>query len=160
MRLFLIGMMGCGKSTLGKRLANELGYEFIDMDLYIEKTAAMSIEEIFEKYGEPWFRAYEKKTLKEFSSLDNVVIGTGGGVIKDKTNKELMDGKCIYLRVPCDVLQARCDASSIVRPLLKTRTIAEIFEERKNLYDYFKDIEVENVDLDKAVKGILDQLGK
>lgn len=158
MRLYLIGMMGCGKSTLGKRLARELGYEFIDMDLYIEKTAAKSIEDIFNDYGEAWFRAYEKKTLKEFLDMDNVIIATGGGVIKDKSNKELMDGKCIYLNVPCDILQQRCDESSIVRPLLKTRTIAEIFEERKELYNYFKDIEVENVDLDKAISKLLKEL--
>lgn len=155
-RIYLIGMPGCGKSTLGKRLANELGYEFIDMDLYIEKTSGKSIEDIFNDYGEAWFRAYERKTLEEFARLDNVVIGTGGGVIKDKTNKELMDGKCIYLRVPCNVLQARCDASGIVRPILKTRTIAEIFEERKDLYNFFKDIEIENIDLEAAISILSD----
>ena len=158
MRLYLIGMMGSGKSTLGKRLANELGYKFIDMDLYIEQTAQKTIEEIFHDYGETWFRAYEKNTLKEFQNMDNVIIATGGGVIKDKTNKELMDGKCIYLRVPCDILQKRCDESDIVRPLLQTRTIAEIFEERKDLYDYFKDIEVLNVNIDDALSYLLKEL--
>ena len=118
MRLYLIGMMGSGKSTLGKRLAKELGYEFIDMDLYIENTAQKTIEEIFHDYGEPWFRAYEKNTLKDFQKMDNVIIATGGGVIKDKTNKELMDGKCIYLRVTYDILQKRCDESDIVRTLI------------------------------------------
>ena len=129
-----------------------------DMDLYIEKTSGKTIEEIFNDYGEAWFRAYEKNTLKDFSKMDNVIIATGGGVIKDKTNKSLMDGKCIYLRVPCDILQERCDNSDIVRPLLKTRTIAEIFEERKELYDYFKDIEVENTDLEKAISYLLKEL--
>lgn len=158
MRLYLIGMMGSGKSTLGKRLAAELGYKFIDMDLYIEQTAMKTIEEIFHDYGETWFRAYEKNTLKDFLNMDNVIIATGGGVIKDKTNKELMDGKCIYLRVPCDILQARCDASDIVRPLLKTKTIEEIYNERKELYDYFKDIEVENVNLEDALANLLKEL--
>ncbi len=158
MRLYLIGMMGSGKSTLGKRLAEKLGYKFIDMDLYIEETAMKTIEDIFQDYGEAWFRAYEKNTLKDFKKMDNVIIATGGGVIKDKTNKELMDGKCIYLRVPCDILQARCDESSIVRPLLKTKTIAEIYEERKELYDYFKDIEVLNVDIDEALDNLMKEL--
>ncbi len=158
MRLYLIGMMGSGKSTLGKRLAKELGYEFIDMDLYIENTAQKTIEEIFNDYGETWFRAYEKNTLKDFQKMDNVIIATGGGVIKDKTNKELMDGKCIYLRVPCDILQKRCDESDIVRPLLQTRTIEEIFNERKDLYDFFKDIEVENVDIEVALANLLKEL--
>ena len=158
MRLYLIGMMGSGKSTLGKKLANELGYKFIDMDLYIEQTSLKTIEEIFHDYGEAWFRAYEKNTLKDFQKMDNVIIATGGGVIKDKSNKELMDGKCIYLRVPCDILQKRCDESSIVRPLLKTRSIEEIFNERKDLYDYFKDIEVLNVDIEEALANLLKEL--
>ena len=64
------------------------------------RTPSTTIEEIFHDYGEPWFRAYEKNTLKDFQKMDNVIIATGGGVIKDKTNKSLMDGKCIYLRVP------------------------------------------------------------
>ena len=62
MRLYLIGMMGSGKSTLGKKLSDEIGYKFIDMDLYIEMTSGKTIEEIFKDYGEAWFRVYEKKT--------------------------------------------------------------------------------------------------
>ena len=60
MRIYLIGMPGCGKSTLGKRLAKKLNYEFIDMDSYIEKNACMFIDEIFDAFGEEYFRALEK----------------------------------------------------------------------------------------------------
>lgn len=158
MRLYLIGMMGSGKSTLGKKLSDEIGYKFIDMDLYIEMTSGKTIEEIFKDYGEAWFRVYEKNTLKEFKEMDNVIIATGGGIIKDKTNKELLDGKCIFLNVPVDILQKRCDESSIVRPLLLNNSVEEIFNQRKELYDYFKDIEVENIDIDKAIKTIRGEL--
>ena len=90
--------------------------------------------------------------------MDNVIIATGGGIIKDKTNKELLDGKCIFLNVPVDILQKRCDESSIVRPLLLNNSVEEIFNQRKELYDYFKDIEVENIDIDKAIKTIRGEL--
>ena len=66
MKIYLIGMPGCGKSSLGKKLAQKLNYEFIDMDSYIEKNACMFIDEIFESYGEDYFRALEKNTLDDF----------------------------------------------------------------------------------------------
>ena len=72
MKLYLTGMPGCGKSTLGKKLASRLGYSFIDMDSYIEKKMGMFVEEIFTNYGEDYFRALEVKTLVEFRELDNV----------------------------------------------------------------------------------------
>ncbi|MBQ9124177.1 MAG: shikimate kinase [Acholeplasmatales bacterium] len=158
MRLYLIGMPGCGKSTLGKRLAKEINYEFIDMDIYIEKQAGMFIDEIFEAYGEDFFRALETNVLKEFLQMDNVIIATGGGVIKNKSNKKLMDGKCIFLNVPTDVLQVRLDESTIVRPLLKTKTVDELYNERKDLYDYFSDISVDNIDVAKAIDTIKEKL--
>ena len=71
MNIYLIGLPGSGKSTLGKRLAKELGYEFVDTDNIIEKEAMMFIDEIFEAYGEEYFRALENNTLKEFRKLDN-----------------------------------------------------------------------------------------
>ena len=156
MRIYLIGMPGCGKSTLGKRLAKKLNYEFIDMDSYIEKNACMFIDEIFESYGEDYFRALEKNTLDDFLKLDNVIIATGGGVIKDLSNKEKMDGLCIYLKVPNDVLTYRTNNSKTIRPLLQTKTIDELFEERKDKYDYFKDIEVENTNIEAALSKIME----
>ena len=93
MKLFLIGMPGCGKSTLGKKLAKKLNYEFIDMDNYIEQQACMFVDEIFEAYGEEFFRALEQNTLKDFNKMDNVIIATGGGVIKNKANKNNISDK-------------------------------------------------------------------
>ncbi len=158
MRLYLIGMPGCGKSTLGKKLSKKLNYKFIDMDNYIEEKACMFIDEIFDSYGEEYFRALETNTLNEFKELDNVIISTGGGIIKNKNNKELMDGKCIYLYVEPAELEKRLDKSDTVRPLLKEKTVYELYAERKNLYDYFKDIEIDNSDMDIAINKIVEAL--
>ncbi len=158
MKIYLIGMPGCGKSTLGKKLASKLNYEFIDMDNYIEKKACMFIDEIFEAYGEKFFRELETNTLKEFMALDNVIISTGGGIIKNKAHKELMNGTCVYLDVDLDELQKRLDASSTIRPLLQTKTVYQLYEERKDLYDFFADIKVENSDIDLAVSKICEAI--
>ena len=158
MRIYLIGMPGCGKSTLGKKLSKRLNYDFIDMDTYIEKKACMFIDEIFELYGEEYFRELERNTLKDFLEIDNVIIATGGGVIKNKNNKKLMDGKCIYLDVSLDELDKRLKESKTIRPLLLEKTVYTLFEERKELYEYFKDIKVDNSNIDKAIDNIMEVL--
>ncbi len=158
MRIYLIGMPGCGKSTLGKKLSKKLNYKFIDMDNYIEEKACMFIDEMFELYGEEYFRALETNTLEEFKNMDDVIISTGGGIIKNKNNKNLMDGKCIYLYVNPEELEKRLDSSSTVRPLLKEKTVYQLYEERKELYDYFKDIEIDNSNMNKAIEKIVEAL--
>ena len=157
MRIYLIGMMGSGKSTLGKELSKRLGYKFIDMDHYIEEKCCKFIDEIFRDYGEDWFRAFETNTLKEFLEMDDVVIATGGGVIKNKKHKKLMDGKCIYLSVPVEVLEERL-AFDDTRPLLKERSVRSILEERIPLYEYFSDLTVENIDMNQAIDKIMEAL--
>ena len=157
MRIYLIGMMGSGKSTLGKELSKRLGYKFIDMDHYIEEKCCKFIDEIFRDYGEDWFRAFETNTLKEFLEMDDVIIATGGGVIKNKKHKKLMDGKCIYLSVPVEVLEERL-AFDDTRPLLKTRSVRSILEERIPLYEYFSDLTVENIDMNQAIDKIMEAL--
>jgi len=118
----------------------------------------MFIDEIFDAYGEEYFRALESNTLEEFNKLDNVIISTGGGIIKNKNNKELMDGKCIYLYVKPEELEKRLEKSSIVRPLLKEKTVYDLYSERKDLYDYFKDIEIDNSNMDKAIESIMEAI--
>jgi shikimate kinase len=157
MRIYLIGMMGSGKSTLGKELSKRLGYKFIDMDHYIEEKCCKFIDEIFRDYGEEWFRAFETNTLKEFLEMDDVIIATGGGVIKNKKHKKLMDGKCIYLSVPVEMLEERL-AFDDTRPLLKTRSVRSILEERIPLYEYFSDLTVENIDMNQAIDKIMEAL--
>ena len=127
------------------------------MDVYIENEVKMSINEIFSIHGEAWFREYEKKVLNDFCKMDNLVIATGGGVIKNKENKKLMDGKCIYLSVPLKELEDRLQNDN-TRPLLKTRSVKDILLERIPLYEYFSDITVENVCMEKALNQILEEL--
>ena len=158
MRLYLIGMPGCGKTTLGKRLARETNYKFIDLDSYIEKKEKKKISDIFKDSGEDYFRELESKALLSFKNKDNVIISTGGGIIKNKANKDLMNGLCVYLSVPVGILEERTSKSKTVRPLLKTKTIVELYNERKDLYDYFKDIEVLNVNLYDAISQILKEI--
>lgn len=157
MKIYLIGMMGSGKSTLGTMLAKELEYKFIDMDSYIENETNMTINDIFKLYGEAWFREYEKKVLKDFFKMDNLVIATGGGIIKNKDNKALIDGLCVYLECPLEELEKRL-ANDNQRPLLKTRSVKDILEERIPLYEYFKDIKVLNINMDKAIKEIMEAI--
>ena len=89
--------------------------------------------------------------------LDNVIISTGGGVIKNKAHKKLMSGKCIYLSVPLEELEKRLLGDD-TRPLLKTKSVKEILEERIPLYEYFADIKVENLDMNLAIDEIMEAL--
>ena len=160
MRLYLIGLPGVGKSSVGKMVASKLGYDYIDMDNYIEQKATMFIDEIFKYYGEEYFRALESNVLKDFNTMDNVVISTGGGVIKNINNKKLMDGLCIYLTAPIDVIQNRCDNSITIRPLLEFKTVNDLYLERKHLYEAFKDVEVSNVNIKDACNSIIKIVGE
>ena len=157
-RIYLIGMPGCGKSTLGKELSKKLGYDFIDMDLYISKEAGMFIDEIFEAYGEKFFRDLETNTLYELLNFDNCVIATGGGIVLNHKHKKLMDGKKIYLDVSLLDLHKRVIESLIDRPLLEKKTLNELYLERKELYERFADIKVDNSDMDKAIAHIIESL--
>ena len=156
MRIYLIGMPGIGKSTLGKVLAKQLNYEFIDMDQYIEMQACMFVDEIFDAYGEEHFRALERNTLTEFLHIDNIVIATGGGIIKNKQNKELLQGLCVYLTADLKDISSRLAESGIVRPLLKDNKLEELYIQRKDLYEYFSDLTVDNTNMDKAIERIME----
>ena len=159
MRLYLIGLPGVGKSSVGELLAKKLGYKYIDMDNYIEQKACMFVDEIFSLYGEKYFRDLETNVLKEFNDLDNIVISTGGGVIKDIKNKSLMNGICIYLTAPLNVIEKRLANSNIVRPLLLEKTINDLYFERKEQYEYFQDMKFENMNIKETVKEIIMKLG-
>jgi len=160
MRIYLIGLPGVGKSTVGKELAGKIGYDYVDLDLYIEEFMNKPIPEIFSEFGEDFFRELEKKALNDMLSKENVVVACGGGIVKDKTNKELMNGKCIYLTAPIEFISERINNSDIDRPLMSKYTIKDLLIKREALYQYLKDIEVMNVDLEDTVKIILGSLGE
>ncbi|MDE5545959.1 MAG: shikimate kinase [Anaeroplasmataceae bacterium] len=158
MKIYFIGLPGVGKSTVGKALAQRLGYTFIDLDTYIEQQAMLFVDEIFHLYGEEYFRALESNCLKEVSCKENIVVSCGGGIIKTKKNKDYMDGPCIYLKASLDTIQSRIDAQTIERPLLVSKRLEDLYLERKDLYDEFKTIEIENLELNQTINTILKEL--
>jgi len=95
-RLFLIGPMGAGKTTLGKLIARELDYQFIDSDRVIEDRTGVSIPTIFDIEGEAGFRARESRIINELTQLDNIVLATGGGAILRRENREWLMKENIY----------------------------------------------------------------
>jgi len=118
--IVLIGMMKSGKSTIGKQLAEKLGFQHIDTDAEIEKTTQMSISEIFEKKGEKYFRDIESEILCKFIKISNIVISTGGGIICDQTNREKIKKSAygIWLFAEAKELANRANIQSL-RPKLK-----------------------------------------
>lgn len=120
-RIFLIGYMGSGKSTIGKLLAEKLGYSFIDMDTHIEEKHFKTVSQIFAKKGETEFRLLEQQCLHEVAEFENVVISTGGGAPCFFDNMHYMNthGLTIYLKFTAAELAKRLEASQAnKRPLL------------------------------------------
>ncbi|MBN2299860.1 MAG: shikimate kinase [Acholeplasmataceae bacterium] len=154
MKIFLIGMPGSGKTTIAKNLAKDLGYQYIDLDGLIEKEALMFIEEIFENYGEKKFRLLESDALRNLPETGDYVIACGGGVVTVKKNKELMNGIKFYLDTEIDVIKKRLE-SDYHRPLLKIKTLEQLFDERYFQYQDFADAVVSNnYDVEMTVKVI------
>jgi shikimate kinase len=130
MRIYLIGYMGCGKSTLGRRLAKHAGLQFIDMDHYIEKRNCKTVPQIFDEEGENEFRKKERKALEELSVFTDLVIATGGGAPCFFDNMELMNrtGKTIYLNIHPKILATRLLKSKTERPLIKGKSKQELVQ--------------------------------
>ncbi len=142
MRIFLVGMMGSGKSTIGKRVSEVLDLQFIDMDEEIERREGRRVRRIFEEDGEEYFRLKEKELLRELVERDNVVVATGGGVVIDPENRELLKKeKTLFLYAPPEVLMERVTTEN--RPLLREgkERIREIWERRKQFYTEFRRID-------------------
>ena len=108
LNIYLVGMMGAGKTTVGELLAKEMGYKFFDTDSLITQVAKKSIPEIFAEDGEQAFRALESQVLGEISSYTRLVIATGGGIVVEPRNwSYLHQGLVVWLDVPISVLVAR-----------------------------------------------------
>ncbi len=130
MRVFLIGYMGAGKSTLGKQLAQKLHLDFYDLDNYIEQKHGQRITDFFKTYGERFFRKEEKNALQELCEKENCVISVGGGTPCFEGNMELMNtmGKTIFLNPPLSSLIKRLQSRTRNRPLLANKTKEEVAE--------------------------------
>ena len=127
-RIFLIGYMGAGKTTLGRALAAELGVEFIDLDCYIEERFRKTISQIFAEKGEEEFRNIERRMLHEVGEFENVIISTGGGTPCFFDNIEYMSsqGTTVYLDVPVERLFIRLSIARSKRPLIKDKNDEEL----------------------------------
>jgi shikimate kinase len=130
MRIFLIGFMGSGKTTTGRKLARKAGLSFIDMDEEIENKYNQKVGRIFLEKGEAVFRQYERDLLKEIIALDNMVVSTGGGVPCYYNNMEFMNenGITVYLRLDPPSLVKRLEEAKTDRPLIKNKNHDELIE--------------------------------
>ncbi len=128
MRIYLIGYMGSGKTTTGKKLADRLEYGFVDLDDMIENKYRISIPYIFDKYDENAFRKLEKETLSETFGADNIVVATGGGTPCFFNNMEKINsnGVSVYLSMESNSLMKRLLRAKRKRPLLSGKNPDEL----------------------------------
>ena len=163
--IILIGFMGCGKSTIGRKLEHLLGYPLVDTDHLIEEKTGTTIADIFAKRGEEYFRQLEAAMLHELAAPDapRRIIATGGGIVTRKRNRSLIKklGYVVWLQAPVDVILERTGRNR-ERPLLHTENprekIEALLELRQPLYAAAADIEVETIGLDaeEIACGILE----
>ncbi len=163
----LVGLMGTGKTAVGKRLAQRLGLPFVDADAAIEAAAGnVTIEEIFERHGEPYFRAREREVVKRLLGDPVCVLATGGGAYLDEETRALIRERAIsiWLKADIDLMMSRV-ARRNNRPLLKGKEPRAVFEqqiaERYPIYAQ-ADITVDSVDgpPDKSLDRVLTALAK
>lgn len=156
LNVVLVGMAGCGKSTVGKALAKELGYEFIDTDDLIVERVGQDIPTIFKQRGEEYFRDIEKQVVLDVGKMTKKVIATGGGVVKDKENYFALksNGNIFWIDRKVENL------ALTNRPLSKDiETVKKLYAERQPLYSAFADFKVDNnCDVNQTVKGVIDLL--
>ena len=160
--IILVGPMGSGKTTIGKRLSKSLGLEFFDSDIEIINNTGVSIDHIFDVEGEKGFRLRESEILKKLCSVPHIVIATGGGAVLLEANRELIksSGQVVYLLSSVDQILRRTSKSK-TRPLLeksnnRRKTITEIVEARDPLYK-----EVASLIIDtngKKLNNIIDEI--
>nr|WP_321374837.1 shikimate kinase [uncultured Bacteroides sp.] len=146
-RIFLIGYMGAGKTTLGKAFAREMNLSFVDQDWYIEERFHKTVQEIFAERGEQGFRELERQMLHEIAEFENVVISTGGGAPCFYDNMDFMNlkGDTVFLNVTPEVLFSRLKMASQNRPILRGKSneelkafIAKTLEKRAPFYSKAK----------------------
>jgi shikimate kinase len=161
-RIFLVGPMGAGKSTVGRRLAQVSRRDFLDSDHEIEQRAGASIPLIFDLEGEAGFRAREKAVIAELTQQPNAVLATGGGAVLDADNRRYLAGRGIvfYLCASVDEQFRRTQIEGN-RPLLQTANprlrLAQLFEQRDPLYREVADciVSTEGRPLKQVVRDIL-----
>jgi shikimate kinase len=165
--IFLIGLMGAGKTTIGRQLARSLGCEFIDSDHEIEHRTGADIPWIFDIEGEQGFRERERAVIDDLSQRQGIVLATGGGAILDVRNREHLAarGLVIYLRASVDRLAQRTDRDRN-RPLLQTddpvERLQRLYDQRDPLYREIADfiVDTDNRNVSNSIKLIISQFNK
>ena len=160
-RIFLVGPMGAGKTTIGRRLAKNLRKHFIDADQELEKRTGASVALIFDVEGESGFRERESRIIDELTQLDDVVLATGGGAVLKPENRVALSsrGFVVYLHAMVEELIERTRRDTN-RPLLNTEDpigrMREILEQREHLYRNVADLIVDTgkLNLPEAIKEI------
>ena len=130
MRVFLVGYMGVGKTTIGKKIANRMGLKFIDLDRVISNEVSMSISQIVDTKGEKYFRQLERKSLIKIAKMENVLVATGGGAPCFYDNMKLINqsGVSVFLELDEKSLVKRLLLGQNTRPLLKGKTGNELLD--------------------------------
>lgn len=164
MRVILIGFMGVGKTSVGKKLARKLNFDFIDTDYEVEILANKTIPKIFEQYGEKYFRKLENSILEKFVKNEDVVISTGGGIITTKENYNILKGeeKVIFLDASVETIISHLNNEINKRPLLKksenlNKKIEELLSTRYEKYREVSDIliDINGKNIDEVISQIL-----
>jgi shikimate kinase len=137
MKVYLVGFMGAGKTTVGRELAVRLGCPFFDLDDLIEAAEKMSIKEMFGQHGEPYFRKRERDILRSTRHLEAAVIATGGGTFTFDENIQFIqsEGLSVYIGAPYSLLRARIGDKAAERPLFRNDLAAhELYASRVRYY--------------------------
>ena len=137
MKIYLVGFMGAGKTTVGRELAARLDVPFFDLDDLVEAAEKTSIKEIFSQHGEPYFRKRERDILRSTRYLDNAVVATGGGTFTFDENIQFIqsEGLSVWLSAPYSLLRGRIGDKAAERPLFRDDVAAhELFKNRLRYY--------------------------
>ena len=165
-KILLVGMMGAGKTTIGKLLSNQLGFNFTDLDRKIEEKSGVKINTIFEIEGEEGFREREYLALNEALAEEKVVISTGGGVVVNDINRSLIkksEAVVVYLKASLDILVGRLKNDK-TRPMLdkdnKQLSLQKLLSEREPLYENLADfiIDTSHLKTNDVLKTITEKM--
>jgi shikimate kinase len=169
MYIILLGMMGSGKTAIGRALAGMLFCPFWDLDVIVEEDMGLGIPEAFARYGEPYFRRKEELTMIRLAEENRRgVLALGGGSILSLTGMDALRdvGKCVYLRGSVDILVKRATKRIYLRPLLANATdpkeaLQQLLATREGLYTSYADIvlDVDDLSVHEAARKILNECG-
>lgn len=160
-RVVLTGFMGAGKTTVGKLLAQRLGWRFQDVDAHIESSTGATIAEIFAEKGEPWFRELEHQAIIELLLADSTVLALGGGAIEQSHTRQLLLASpgtaLVHLRASLETVLKRCQGTESIRPVLRDAVhLEKRYHQRLPLYleSHFT-IQVDDLAPEEVVSAIL-----